>query len=302
MNKLGIRQRRIRRGAKKINRTNRLSRFERLERRNLLTTFVVTSLSDVTTDGLTFREAIEAASFDRSVDGSPAGSAVDVIQFREDLFSSGPQTITLQPSLHLGTSFSGDSNSNGSEVPAGALLVDGSFTNVSINSSAGGSISIIGPGADLLTIDAGGSEAIFVVDDQVNISGLSLTGSKYTSGDLSGRAIITDQRPDPLGNLNPANPATALFADSSLLTLAGVHIHDNEGGGIYHGGGGLIIRESTIENNGFASATINASFGGGILAQSSYTLGSYRTTAIIEDSLIRGNKSSSGGAGIANEG
>ncbi|MGV2336959.1 MAG UNVERIFIED_CONTAM: CSLREA domain-containing protein [Planctomycetaceae bacterium] len=70
---------------------------EVLETRLLPAQIVVTSVQDdLETDGqVTLREAIEAANFDRSVDGSTAGSGSDEIVFAPALLSTGSVQISL---------------------------------------------------------------------------------------------------------------------------------------------------------------------------------------------------------------
>ncbi len=69
--------------------------LEPLEARWLLATITVDSLDDnMLGDGdITLREAIHAANTDTSVDGSPAGSGADTIEFDPGLLLPG--TITL---------------------------------------------------------------------------------------------------------------------------------------------------------------------------------------------------------------
>ncbi len=98
--------------------------LEDLEPRILLTAYTVTSLADtVAADGfITLREALEAANTNARVYDAPAGSDIeaDEIVFDAALFSSGPATLTL------------------------------SGTQLDITDD----LTLTGPGADLLTIDA----------------------------------------------------------------------------------------------------------------------------------------------------
>ena len=80
----------------------------------------------IVTDGeISLREAIHAANTDASVDGSTAGSGADTIEFAPTLFNGGPGTITLA------ADFEHNNQLNITEA-----------------------VTINGPGADLLTIDA----------------------------------------------------------------------------------------------------------------------------------------------------
>lgn len=159
-------------------------------------TLTVNSAADnmIAGDGLvTLREAVEAADTDGMTDLGQTGSGAD--------------TITFDSSLSGGT-----------------ILLDGS--EIEINSE----LTISGPGADELTIDAQGNSRIFSVNasgTDVTISGLTLTGGNA----FQGAAILN----------NPGN-----------LTLQGVHIHGNNatnyGGGIENKNI-ITITGSTISNN-----------------------------------------------------
>lgn len=134
------------------------------ETRQMLSAIVVTSLFDDTdTNGLaTLREAIQAANTDTSVDGSEAGSVVDVIPF--------------DPSL-------------------------GNLINLNIGQlQISGDLSIEGPGADQLEINGSAQGfRIFLFDDGnadrifVTISGVSLTGAGDGTTNISGGAIINSE-------------------------------------------------------------------------------------------------------------
>jgi len=93
-----------------------------------------------------------------------------------------------------------------------------------------GAIKIIGRGAEVFTIDAGGSNLFIIENSVVTISNVTLTGAR---GNKSGGAISA----------------------SGSLTLDGVHIVGNrvfyqgsKGGGV-NSSGTLIIRNSTFSNN-----------------------------------------------------
>jgi CSLREA domain-containing protein len=192
-----------------------LGRIESLEPRTVLSTITVTSLADNTTnDGLiTLREAILAANNDSVADateGSQAGSGADTIVFDAALTAGGPATITL----------------------AGTELVIGS------------AVTIIGPGRELLTIDAQRSSRIFRIDDgdggssqAVQISGLTVTNGFGTDGD---DGVTTE-----------ADNGGAI-ANFESLTLTDVAVTNSEaragGGGVYNAGT-LILNSSLVRAN-----------------------------------------------------
>ena len=144
-------------------------------------------------------------------------------------------------------------------------------------------LTINGLGADQLTIDAGGENRIFNLDDgngEVNldiaIDGLAITGadiSRKRAENSAGGGIFSSE------NLKLSN------------SLVSGNIAGFAGGGIYSSGGSLSISNSTIDDNSASRPTaISQSIGGGIA-----TLG---TTVEINDSQITNNTASLGGGGI----
>lgn len=131
----------------------------------------------------------------------------------------------------------------------------------------GASITIAGPGADQLTLNASSiSRVFFISGETVTISGLSLTGGNVGSG------------------------GGAIFALSgAVLTLDGLHVFGNNaagapGGGILSTGSTLTLRNSTISQN-------QADTGGGISCDD----------ATIVNSTISGNTATSSGGGVFKE-
>jgi hypothetical protein len=121
------------------------------------TEYLVTSLADNTnTDGqVTLREAMEAANGTSPVGDAPAGSnIVDVIRFDPSLFSGGPAKIELG-----GTQLS-------------AIL---------------GYMRIIGPGAELLTIDGKNqSRVLYVGNTRLDVSGVTIANGQTPAGASNG--------------------------------------------------------------------------------------------------------------------
>ena len=121
-----------------------------------------------------------------------------------------------------------------------------------------GRISIEGPGPDLLTIDANGAESIFQTVNDIDISGMRLTGS-------TGRAIRATK--------------TSNADWGSSLRLDNVWIDGNAGGAISIPEGVLELRNSVVAGNGFVGEEVTAEKGGAINVSSS-TRG--LTSALIE--------------------
>jgi hypothetical protein len=138
-------------------------------------------------------------------------------------------------------------------------------------------LTIVGPGANQLTIDAHGVSRVLNIDDggatlaNVDISGLTLTGG-VTGGDGG-------------GILNHEN-----------LSLARSFIVDNQaddGGGIANFGGTFSIVDSTISGN----VATGVSGGGGGIFNFADSLASY---SYISNSTISGNSTITRGGGINN--
>ena len=195
--------------------------------------YVVNSLADNTTsDGLiTLREAIQASNSNTAVGDAPAGSSstTDVITFSPSLFG---QTINLTVD----------------ELP------------ISDN------LTIIGPGANQLTINAGGLSRIFDVTaaKAVTISGLTLKGGYTTSA------------------------AGAVYNSSGTVSLNALSITASiaaSGGGVDSAGGVLTLSNSTI----YANSTTGSGSGGGVAISGGQT--------IIDQSTISGNSATGGNGG-----
>ena len=131
-------------------------------------------------------------------------------------------------------------------------------------------ITITGPGASQLTIDAGGLSRIFNVSagTDVDISGMTLTGGSFSGPNVGGGAIYVN--------------------DTANLTLTGMTISNNtsssKGGGIFSGlNSVLTITNSVISDN---TAGMNA---GGIGTEGQLT---------ISGSTISGNTAGADGGGI----
>ena len=180
-------------------------------------------------------------------------------------------------------------------------------------------LTISGPGANLLTIDAGGGTngvignadgfRLLNVDDgdantqvEVALSGLTLTGGDVSNADLAGEGGAIRNLENltlngiAIQNNSARNNGGGVFNDGGLLsinqsTVSGNRALFNRGGGIYTRNGMLNITDSTVSGNQSANA------GGGI--SSNTDLAGQITT--ITSSTISGNVSTGGlGGGLFN--
>lgn len=270
---------------------HRKLRIEALENRHLLAGLVVSSLDDnMVADGLiTLREALHAANNDTVADSmvpTQVGSGTDVISFDPSLFSDGPATIVLTE---------------------GQLVIASNLT-------------LQGPGADLLTIDASGndltpdekkgdgSRVIDINDGNDSIlSSVEIHGLTITGGDIGGESYEAAQG----GGIR--NREHLILADSAILNNAVVEGYSgggglssryfnsvteivrtrisgntaHSGGGVY-AGGTTTIRQSTISgNDAFLISPNSFGFGsGGGVLKNSGTLNIIEST--ISDNRARG--------------
>lgn len=165
-------------------------------------------------------------------------------------------------------------------------------------------VTIVGPGADSLTIDANGASRVFSIDTGVEatISGLTITGGNVTGGYLTGYGggIFTDgdltlTDVDLIGN-HASHYGGAVFVHSSgTLTAIGSTFDDNDAGagggalsGHFKAGLALSIEGSTFSNNTATSA------GGGAILHYSNIAGA--TSFAINNTTFSGNSAYNGGA------
>jgi hypothetical protein len=172
-----------------------------------------------------------------AIAAAPAGETVD---FDAAFTSGGPATMTLS---------------------LGELVINKPLT-------------IVGPAADLLAIDANNGSRVFNVDDgtataiDVEISRLTLTGGRVSGFSVGGAVRNAED-----------------------LTIRAAAISGNTasfmGGGIWNGFGNLTVVDSMISGN-------SASHGGGIFAGAA----SSTQNTTITNSTISGNMASVGGGGV----
>jgi CSLREA domain-containing protein len=257
---LGFSRGRVRRGRSALAKGRRLA-VESLEPRQMLS-ITVTTLADELggTGNLSLREALQQAA---------SNSGPDTIDFDPALFATGPATIALTY----------DGADPGSV--ADPLLINSDVT-------------IEAPGADLLTIDAGGLGVHVITvasGTEVTLRGLTITGGEgggsYGTGidsladsltiDL---CVITENHGYGVGGVYQSG--------GSLVVTNSVVAFNNVGnymaGGIVVTGGTLLLENSTVADN------VTGSHGGGIRLE--------YATATIKNSTISGNTAGGNGGGI----
>ena len=255
-------------------------------------TYIVESLENtIASDGiLTFREAFMAANSNQPVGDVAAGSfsATDTIQFAEGL--------------------------------SGTILLENGELTIQDN------LNIEGPGAELLTFDAGKQSRVFFVQEfaSVSLSGMTLTrgsmendgGAIYNKGTLTLAGVTLNRNSANSHGGAIYNGGTMAVTDTSILENSVDNSYSTYGGGIYNAGE-LTITGSTISDNSISS--VYSHYGGGIYnagtltvknstvsgnstggSNSHYGGGIYNAdTLTVINSTIMGNYAQSGG-GIAN--
>jgi hypothetical protein len=137
---------------------------------------------------------------------------------------------------------------------------------------ANNDMTIVGPGADQLSVSGHNTSRVFEVDSvTAAISGLTVTGGSAPSNNNNGGG---------------------LYNNGGAVTIAGCAISGNSaslGGGLYNYNATMTVANSTISDN-------SAAYGGGLYNNS------YNNTsmATITDSTISGNTAASSGGGLDN--
>lgn len=257
-------------------------------------TITVNSAGDDGT-GCTLRNALSNANNDIANNTCAGGSGHDIIVF-DGL--SLPATITLE---------------------SGYLILSSALT-------------IQGPGAELLTIDANQQSRIFRINDYVNdtvpldisIEGLTLTGGSDDSGggiinaerltlneivltgntatgsgegggiNMPGSFAFLELINSTVSNNTAANRGGGIIMNGAIITLQGSSIINNVA--LENGGGGIMNRNGTlvIVNSTIAGNTAQT-YGGGISQFGS-------ATTALTNSTISGNSAAKGGGGSFDQG
>ncbi len=155
------------------------------------------------------------------------------------------------------------------------------------------SVTIFGPGADLLTLDAGGTSRVIYAEGSnsfsVDLYGLTITG---------GRTIdpgITDDDNFGSGDEPIGGEGGGIYSEDAELLLDGVVVTGNHTTGDFAAGGGIFTRRdltiirSVISNN---STLGDDAVGGGIRAANTGRVGDGASKLTLLDSKIVGNRTS----------
>ncbi|MGN6521083.1 MAG: choice-of-anchor Q domain-containing protein [Dokdonella sp.] len=177
----------------------------------------------------------------------------------------------------------------------------------------GASVSIIGPGANRITLDANGRSRVFRFDNPAGetrswaISGLTVTRGSATAANAdSGGGLFyenpasSSSRPSLAisGVVFSANTASrkggAVSVSGANLTLAGVTLSANEARGGFQPSGGALYLDRGLLSMQHCRVSDNSAelTGGGI------RLASPGISAVITDTLIQGNSTTLSGGGI----
>lgn len=187
-------------------------------------------------------------------DALAAAAAGDSIRFAPSLFTGGAGTITLTD---------------------GQLIDDG--------------VDIVGPGANLLTVDAAGGSRVFQITPQAAgsiISGVTITGGSDVGGGILVTSLNTLTVRDAVVTGNHAGTfAGGIYAANLVVT--GSTVSNNTS--TYIGGGMIATTQLTVSNSTI-SGNSATQFGGGIAI-----VGVGTVSVLIVDSTISGNTSVAGG-------
>ncbi|MEO2045180.1 MAG: hypothetical protein ABGX16_01235 [Pirellulales bacterium] len=208
----------------------------------------------------------------------PRDSGVGSLPERVDKanLTAGPDVINFAASLAGGTI-----SLNSSEIP----ITD--------------DLTIIGPGADQLTIQMTIPRRIFTIDNggffndlDIEISGLTLTGgnAQDPGGAIFTRENLTIEDVVIMGNTSAAEGG-AIYAETANVTIERSTVSGNTasgtGGGIHFATGQLDISESTFAGNDALVSYGISSYGGGVFVEGTeicglaigYTIGLFQNCA-----------------------
>ncbi len=249
-------------------------RFETLEDRRLLALVTVTTLADSIDSNDGLTSLREAILTTNLLTGH------DTVNFDLDLTAEGPATILLARG----------------ELP----IID--------------SLTVAGPGAELLTIDASGNDSgarIFNIDDaianvaDVSLRGLTLTGGKAAGpgGAVFSRESLSIESCTIVGNFSSVTGSLGGGGVAAILNQgASIHIADslisnNRASG---GGGGIYL---DVAANGTATVS-NSKLNGNQAAQSggAILVANNLGAVVVRDSEINANAANSSGGGISSNG
>jgi CSLREA domain-containing protein len=200
-------------------------------------------------------------------------------------------TSTVTPTVNFAAT---QSTSSGNitltpSTPGDYNVTTGGTLNISNN------MNIVGPGANLLSIDGKGTAQVFnIYGGTVTISGVSIVnGNTISSGGNVGGGInnsgtLTVTNSTFSGN-TAANGGGGIFNENGTLTVANSTFNGNSSG--YYGGAIMSMSPLTVTDSTF-SGNSSGYYGGGINNDSTLT---------VSNSTFSGNSSGLYGGGIHNE-
>ena len=287
--------------------SNKTTPAEVLEQRALLSAITVTSAADTTAeDGMvTLREAIAAANFDISIDGSEAGSGFDTIQFDASLSGQsivlGEGEIFIRSDLRINGLGAAASTIDGAalsrifQVSPGSLLeirditlTNGRDTGADSDSLSGAAAesgiggAILNDGGTLMIVDS-------VIANSAVYGGDSLSGTPGSRGGGAFGAAVANLE----GQVSVVDSVIESNSAVSGNSTGSGNSGNAVGGGVYSRNGSVTIRNSTLDSNTtqagtVASGTSGISAGGGLAAISA--------TVFVQASTFSNNDSELGGA------
>jgi Ca2+-binding RTX toxin-like protein len=199
---------------------------------------------------------------------------------------------------------------------AGSVFTDATADTITLTSeqlSITDSVTIIGTGANLLTISGNNNTRVFNIDDgnltadnTVSLSGLTITGGRTRTdfigdgGGIFNRESLSVSNSIISGNLTSGSDSQgggiyslgSLSVNNSTISGNSTSGSESSGGGIYSLGS-LSVNNSTISSN---STVGSDSSGGGIYSNSELT----GAIATLINSTISGNSAASFGGGVLN--
>ncbi|MBA2435984.1 MAG: right-handed parallel beta-helix repeat-containing protein [Chthoniobacterales bacterium] len=176
---------------------------------------------------------------------------------------------------------------------------------ITINPATGDSLTITGPGADLLTVSGNNAVRIFAVDsgDTATISGMTLTQGTTVGAGAAGSAIDNDGNLTVTSSTFSSNTAGwgGAIANGLSLTVAGCTFTDNTAtsGSSTALGGGAIYSNATAATVSISNSTftgndeIGGSGGGGAIRNRGGTMN-------ISNSTFTSNTAVDGGGAVDN--
>jgi CSLREA domain-containing protein len=304
---------------------------ECLEERVLLSTITVTSLADTlnagASNGVTLRDAIQAANTDARVDGSVAGVAgvQNVIVFAPGLTGTiklGQGQLTISSTMEIDGLGAGktiiDAHQNsrifGITSAAGNVTLDGLTIENGIASDTGGAIQVQSRGTlsilnstltgNSTTGETASGGAVCDWDGTLTVTDCTLTGNSTIGDNAYGGALYSRDGAMTVTNSTLSGNSTtgqmacggAVYDWSGALTVTNCLLSGNStigprayGGAIYSRSGAMTVTNSTLSGN----STSGASAVGGAIDSFDGSV------TVTNSTLVQNHATNAAGGGIA---